>query len=66
MWIQRASAFSSSVFVATCVAFSKQVEVEESCNKEPQPLVALSVSRNVAAFSKQVEVEKSRNKEPQP
>ena len=44
-WKQRTSAFSSSVGVATCLAFSKQVEAEKSRNEEPQPLGALSLSR---------------------
>ena len=43
--LQRTSAFSSTVFVASCVAFSEQVEAEESRNEEPQPLGALSLSR---------------------
>jgi len=42
--LQRTLAFCSLVFVATCVAFSEQVEAEESCYREPQPLVVLSLS----------------------
>ena len=47
---RRASAFSRSVVVAELAALSEKVEVEGSCYSEPQPLVALSMSRNVLPF----------------
>ena len=54
--IQRASAFSRSVVVAELAALSEKVEVEGSCYREPLPLVAISLSRNLVAFSEKVEV----------
>ena len=56
---RRTSAFSNRSMAADVVAFIEQVEVEGCCYKEPQPLVTLSLSRNLAAFSEEVEAEES-------
>ena len=54
MWNQRASAFSNLFFVAGWDAFSEKVEVEESCNRETQPLVTMSMSRKGLPFLKRL------------
>ena len=46
MLLQRALAFSNTVVVAKLVTFSEKVEAVGGGNKEPQPLVVLSLSRN--------------------
>ena len=56
--LQRTSAFSNPVFVANCVAFSEQVEAEESRNEEPQPLGALSLSRPALPFQSRLRLRK--------
>jgi len=45
--LQRTSAFRNPVIVLDCAAFSEkvEVEVEESGNEVPQPLVTLSLYR---------------------
>ena len=52
--LQKASALSNPVVVAKWVAFAEKVEAEWSCYKEPQPLVAMSLSQTALPFRKRL------------
>jgi hypothetical protein len=60
--LQIASAFSSSVIVAKFAAPSEKVEAEESCNREPQPSVALSLSRNLLPHQRRLRLRRVETK----